>query len=126
MDMQQTIFEYGKLQLNYVSVSQQLSIVSTALAAANKEIAELKKSVEDKEHENIRQPLHCTHCGKETEAFSRHVLHNECYAERMDASHGKSIHVVEATEPPPHPEDTIPDRYAGVKGEPVSFSPAGA
>ena len=111
MDQQQIIFEYGKLQLNFVSVSQQLMQVSTALAAANKEIAELKKTVEEKEHENIRQPLHCTHCGKETEQFSRHVLHNECYAERIS----RSIHVLEAMEPDPqppvsHPEDIPRDQ----------------
>ena len=45
MDQQQVIFEYGKLQLNFVSVSQQLMQVSTALAAANKEIAALKLQI---------------------------------------------------------------------------------
>ena len=47
MDQQQVIFEYGKLQLNFVSVSQQLMQVSTALAAANKELAELKKTLKE-------------------------------------------------------------------------------
>lgn len=45
MEQAQVIFEYGKLQLNFVAAQQQITTLSKALADANKEIAELKKQI---------------------------------------------------------------------------------
>lgn len=42
MDMKEIIFEYGKLQLNFVAVSTQNQQLSQALSDANKQIAALK------------------------------------------------------------------------------------
>lgn len=47
MDQQQVIFEYGKLQLNFVASQQQVAQLATLLANANKEIAELKKKLKE-------------------------------------------------------------------------------
>lgn len=47
MDQSQVIFEYGKLQLNFVASQQQVAQLGTLLAQANKEIAELKKRIQE-------------------------------------------------------------------------------
>lgn len=52
MDQQQVIFEYGKLQLNFVAVSQQVAQLGTLLANANKELAELKKQLAGQQEAN--------------------------------------------------------------------------
>lgn len=46
MEQRDVIFEYGKLQLNFVASQQQVAQLATLLASANKEIAELKKKLD--------------------------------------------------------------------------------
>ena len=46
MEQRDVIFEYGKLQLNFVASQQQVAQLGTLLAQANKEIAELKKKLD--------------------------------------------------------------------------------